>query len=45
VAYLGGHCAMPPLSLMGKFFEGLEDTWKGGWPLRTDLGVRMGECE
>jgi hypothetical protein len=33
VAYLGGgHCAMAPLWLMGKFFEGLEDRWKGGWP-------------
>jgi hypothetical protein len=31
VAYLGGHCAMAPLWLMGKFFEGLEDRWKGGW--------------
>jgi hypothetical protein len=37
-----GHCAMAPLWLRGKFFEGLQDRWegrwKGGWPPWTDLG-------
>jgi hypothetical protein len=35
VAYLGGGGIVPwppPLWLVGKFFEGLEDRWKGGWP-------------
>jgi hypothetical protein len=33
VAHLGGGIVpWPPLWLMGKFFCGLEDRWKGGWP-------------
>jgi hypothetical protein len=29
---------------MRKFFEGLADRWKGGWPPPwTDLGLRIGE--
>jgi hypothetical protein len=30
---------MAPLWVMGKFFEGLEDRWKGGWAEKVSKKV------